>query len=309
MALAAATTGTKHKRWSRARRREALLGLAFVSPALVGFVVFNVGPILASLALSFTEYNVLSRSPAWIGLENYLNVFSDRLFNTSLANTLYYTLFRIPLSLVLAFALALLVKRSTAASTAYRSAIYIPSIVPGVGAAIVWLVIFNPQSGLLNRGLELIGIEGPGWLMSPVWAKPAIILMNLWQTGGTFIIFLAGLQEIPAEYYEAAIVDGASRWQTLRKITVPLMTPVILFNAVMESIYAFQVFEAAFITTGGGPLRATYFLALYVYDNAFKFLKMGFASAISWVMFVMIMAFSLLLLRSSRRWVYYGGGR
>ncbi len=309
MALVAATTGTKRGRWSRARRREALLGLAFVSPALVGFIVFNVGPIVASLVLSFTEYNVLSRSPAWIGLENYLGVFSDRLFKTSLANTLYYTVIRIPLSLALAFGLALLVKRSTATSAAYRSAIYIPSIVPGVGAAIVWLVIFNPQSGLLNRGLELIGIQGPGWLMSPVWAKPAIILMNLWQIGGSFVIFLAGLQEIPSEYYEAALVDGASPWQTLRKITVPLMPPVILFNAVMESIYAFQVFEAAFITTGGGPLRATYFLALYVYDNAFKFLKMGFASAISWVMFVMILVFTVALMRSSRRWVYYGGGR
>jgi multiple sugar transport system permease protein len=291
------------------QRREALIGLAFITPVILGFLVFNIGPIVASLILSFTDYNILSRSPKWIGLANYYKAFSEPLFYKSLGNTLYYTIFRIPLSVILAFVLATMVKKTSVVSIAYRTAIYIPSIVPSVAAAVVWLVILNPQAGLLNRLLELVGLQGPGWLTSPTWAKPAIILMNLWQIGGSFVIFLAGLQEIPTEYYEAAKVDGASTWDTFWRITVPLMTPTILFNGVIESIYAFQVFEAAFITTGGGPLRATYFMALYIYDNAFKFLQMGFASAIAWLMFVLILAFTIGVLRTSRHWVYYGGER
>jgi multiple sugar transport system permease protein len=293
------------KRWSRSRRREALVGLAFITPCLLGFLIFNIGPIVASLLLSFTDYDILGRTAEWIGLDNYRKAFSDRLFLISLKNTLYYTLFRIPLSLALAFGLAIMVRRATMASTVYRTAFYVPSMVPSVGAAIIWLVIFNPQLGLLNQMLRAIGLEGPGWLTSPTWAKPAIILMNLWQIGGSFVIFLAGLQEIPVEYYEAARVDGASFWHGFWRITVPLMTPTILFVGVIESIYAFQVFEAAFITTGGGPLRATYFMALYVYDTGFRFLRMGLASAIAWFMFLLILSFTVLLLRSSNRWVFW----
>lgn len=294
---------------SRARQREALWGMAFVAPVILGFLIFNVGPIVASLILSFTDYNILSPAPQWLGLDNYQKAFSERLFHTSLRNTLYYTAARIPLSIAVAFVLATLVKEATAASRFYRSAIYLPSIVPSVGSAIVWIVILNPQFGLVNRLLRLVGIAGPGWLTSPAWAKPAIILMNLWGIGGSFVVFLAGLQDIPPECYEAASVDGANPWHHFWHITVPLMTPTVLFNLVMESIYAFQVFESAFIMTGGGPLRATYFMALYIYDNAFKFLSMGYASAVSWVLFAMIMAFTLIVLRSSDRWVFYGGGR
>ena len=299
----------RRPRFSHARRREALLGLAFTSPVILGFVVFNIGPILASLVLAFTDYNILSKTPNLIGLSNFANALHDDLFYRSLHNTLYYTALRIPLSIAVAFALASLVRGTGAASTVYRTAIYVPSIVPSVGSAIVWLIVLNPQIGLLNRGLALLGIEGPGWLVSPTWAKPAIVLMNLWQIGGSFVIFLAGLQDIPRDYYEAANVDGATRWHSFWNITVPLMTPVVLFNLIIESIYAFQVFEAAFITTGGGPLRATYFMALYIYEMGFKFLKMGYASAISWILFGMIMLFTVVLLRSSRTWVFYGGGK
>jgi multiple sugar transport system permease protein len=307
--MAEAISGRKRAGWSRMRRREAVMGYLFVTPVLLGFLIFNIGPIVASLGLSFTDYNILNPAPAWIGLDNYRKAFSEPLFATALKNTFYYTALRIPLSLIVAFVLATLVKRTTAASAAYRTAIYVPSIVPSVGAAIVWLVIFNPQSGLLNRMLGLVGIPGPGWLTSMAWAKPAIILMNLWQTGGSFVIFLAGLQEIPVEYYEAAKVDGASAWHSFWRLTIPLMTPTLLFNGVMEAIYAFQVFESAFITTGGGPLRATYFMALYIYDNAFKFLQMGLASAIAWVLFIIILVFTVAVLRSSNRWVFYGGGK
>ncbi len=294
---------------SRARRREAMWGMAFVSPVVLGFLVFNVGPIVASFILSLTDYNILNPAPQWLGLANYQKALREPLFHTSLGNTLYYTAFRIPLSVAIAFVLATLVKKATAASRIYRSAIYLPSIVPSVGSAIVWIVILNPQFGLVNYLLELVGISGPGWLTSPTWAKPAIILMNLWGIGGSFVVFLAALQDIPPEYYEAASVDGANPWHHFWHITVPLMTPTVLFNLVMESIYAFQVFEAAFIMTSGGPLRATYFMALYIYDNAFKFLSMGFASAVSWILFAIIMVFTLAVLRSSNRWVFYGGGR
>jgi multiple sugar transport system permease protein len=304
-----AAAALRRPRFSRARRREALFGLAFAAPVILGFLIFNIGPILASLGLAFTDYNILSARPDFVGLRNFSSALQDDLFYRSFHNTLYYTALRIPLSIAVAFSLANLVRGAGAGSTLYRSAIYVPSIVPSVGTAVVWLIVLNPQIGLLNRGLALIGIEGPGWLVSPSWSKPAIVLMNLWQTGGSFVIFLAGLQDIPRDCYEAANVDGASRWHSFWQITVPLMTPVVLFNLIMESIYAFQVFESAFITTGGGPLRSTYFMALYVYDNGFKFLKMGYASAISWIMFGMIMVFTAMLLRSSRNWVFYGGGR
>ena len=303
--LAKAKPGRK----SRFRRREALLGLAFVTPMILGFLIFNIGPIVASLALGFTDYNILDKYPQWVGLSNFAKAFDEKLFWKSLSNTLYYTAFRIPLSIALAFVLAVLVQRTNWASIFYRTAIYIPNIVPSVGAAIVWIVIFNPQFGILNRMLALIGIKGPGWLLNLTWAKPAIILMNLWQIGGTFVIFLAGLQGVPPEYYEAAPVDGAGVWHSFWKITVPLMTPTILYNLVIEAIYAFQVFEAAFITTGGGPLHATYFLSLYIYENAFRFMKMGYASAIAWVLFALIMAFTVAVLRSSGRWVFFYGGR
>jgi multiple sugar transport system permease protein len=280
-----------------------------VTPVLLGFLIFNVGPIVASLGLSFTDYNVLNKNPQWVGFSNYSRAFGEDLFWKSLTNTLYYTAIRIPLSVALAFVLAALVRRTSAISTVYRTAIYIPSIVPSVGAAIVWIIVFNPQFGILNRGLALLGIRGPAWLLSPTWAKPAIVLMNLWQIGGTFVIFLAGLQGIPREYYEAATVDGAGAWHAFWRITVPLMTPTILYNVVIEAIYAFQVFEAAFITTGGGPLNATYFLSLHIYENGFRFLKMGYASAVAWILFALIMLFTVAVLRSSTRWVFfYGGG-
>jgi multiple sugar transport system permease protein len=183
---------------------------------------------------------------------------------------------------------------------------YIPTISPSVGAAVAWVVILSPQFGLLNGALKWLGIKGPGWFLSPVWAKPAIILMSLWVLGGLFVIFLAGLQGIPNEYYEAASIDGANSWISFRKITLPLMTPTILFNLVMNSIWAFQVFQESFVTTG--PLRSTYFLSLYIYDQAFTYRRMGYASAISWVMFIVIMVFTIIILRSSRKWTFYGGG-
>lgn len=299
---------TTPRRKPRLRRREALIGLAFVTPVILGFLIFNIGPIVASLVLSFTDYNILDKYPQWVGISNFAKAFDEDLFWKSLKNTLYYTAFRIPLSIASAFVLAALVKQTSLISTFYRTAIYVPSIVPSVGSIVVWLIIFNPQFGVLNHILALIGIQGPTWLLSPTWSKPAIILMNLWQIGGTFVIFLAGLQGIPTEYYEAATVDGAGPWHSFWRITVPLMTPTILYNIVIEAIYAFQVFEAAFISTGGGPLRSTYFMSLYIYDNAFQFMKMGYASAIAWVMFILIMVFTIAVLRSSNRWVFFFGG-
>ncbi len=283
--------------------------MLLVAPVVLGFLIFNIGPILASLVLSFGDYNLLGSGTLWVGLENYRKAFSEPLFYTALSNTFYYCAFRIPLSISLAFLLAVMVKRRSWASTAYRTAIYLPSVIPSVGTAVAWVLLLNPRFGLVNAALRLIGVSGPGWLVDPAWSKPGIILMNLWAVGGTFVIFLAGLQEVPPEYYEAASIDGAGPWHSFWRITVPLMTPTLLFNLVMESIWAFQVFQESFITTGGGPLRSSYFLSLYIYDNAFKYLKMGYASAIAWTLFVIIMVFTLGILRSSGRWVFYGGGR
>jgi multiple sugar transport system permease protein len=305
---ASVTTGGR-RRIFQARRREAVVGLALVSPAILGFLIFNVGPIVASFVLSFTDYNILSKSPSGVGFDNYARAFSEELFRKAVSNTLYYTAFRIPLSVGLAFLLATLLRNAGSLSKVYRAAVYLPNIVPTVGAAVVWIVLLNPQFGLVNRMLALIGIQGPGWLTSPVWSKPAIILIGLTGLGGSAIIFLAGLHGIPPEYYEAASVDGAGFWRHFWSITVPLMTPTVLFNLVMESIYAFQIFETAFIATGGGPLRSTYFMALYIYDSGFRWLEMGYASALAWMLFVAIMAFTLMIMRSSDRWVFYGGGR
>lgn len=298
------------KRWrsmTRFERREALFGYAFIAPVVLGFLIFEVGPILASLVLSFTDYDILSKDIDWVGLKNFARMFQEDLFYKSFNNTIYYCAIYIPLSLILALFLAVLANRAGRASTFYRTAIYIPTIIPSVGAAVAWVVILSPQFGLLNGVLKWFGIKGPGWFLSPVWAKPAIILMSLWVLGGIFVIFLAGLQGIPIEYYEAASIDGASSWISFWKITLPLMTPTILFNLVMDSIWAFQVFQESFVTTGGGPLRSTYFLSLYIYDQAFTYRRMGYASAISWVMFIVIMVFTVIILRSSRKWTFYGG--
>ncbi len=292
-----------------------LVGYLFISPWLVGFLIFAAGPILLSLFMSFTHWSLLSQ-PQWIGLENYHEIiFNDPLVYTSLWNTAYYVIFSVPLGMLLSLFLALMLNQKLAGISLFRTIFFLPSITNMVAVSVLWMWVFNPEFGLLNRGLALIGIAGPLWLQSETWAKPALILMSLWGVGGGMIIILAALQNIPAELYEAAELDGAQSWRKLMHITLPLISPALFFNLIMNIIGSFQVFTQAFVMTAsssegseGGPNNATLFFVLYLYKKAFQQFKMGYASALAWVLFLIILVFTAVQFAFSRRWVYYESG-
>lgn len=283
-------------------------GLLFVSPWLAGFAAFSLLPFLLSLYYSFTTYDVVS-SPVWVGLDNFVQLFKDPLFWKSITNTMYYTLFSVPLGIVFGVALALLLNMKVKGMALYRTIFYLPSIVPVVASSVLWLWLFDPQFGLINGLLDAIGIAGPGWLVDPAWSKPALIVMGLWGVGGAMIIYLAGLQDIPQEMYESAQIDGAVWWHKIVYITLPMLSPVIFFNLIMGLIGSFQYFTQAYIITSGGPNDSTLFYSLYLYKNAFSYFHMGYASAMAWILFLLIMAVTLLVFKSSARWVFYGGER
>ena len=285
-------------------RREALAFYGFISPWIIGFICFTGGPIIASLYFSLTNYTLLS-SPHYIGLGNYTALFNDPLFSTSLYNTFYYTVFFVPLGIIFSFMLALLLNQKVGGLAAYRTVYYLPSIVPAVANSILWIWLLNPQWGLINTVLRMVGIEGPGWLTSEVWSKPAIILMSLWGVGSWVIIFLAGLQGVPEQYYEAAEVDGATTLAKFFHITLPLMTPTIFFTLITGIIGALQVFTQAYIMTNGGPVNSTLFYSLYLFRNAFNYLKMGYAAAMAWILFVIILILTIIQFRLAQRWVFY----
>jgi multiple sugar transport system permease protein len=282
-----------------------LWGYFFISPWLLGFAVFNLFPILTVLYLGFTEYAVLT-PPEWVGLKNYVEMFTgDRLFFTSLYNTLYYIALRIPSWLIFGLGLAMLLNRRILGITGFRAAFYLPTIIPVVASAVIWMWLLNPQVGFLNPTLREIGINAPNWLRDQTWAKPAIVALGVWQVGQTMMIFLAGLQEIPDVLYEAAEIDGANPIQKFFNVTLPMMTPIIYFNTVTGVISAFQVFGFAFIATGGGPVNSTLFYVLYLYRQGFEFLHMGYASAMAVVLFVLILALTIVVVRTSDKWVQY----
>lgn len=288
--------------------RRAGLGYVFILPWLITFLAFDAAPTVAAFYFSLTDYSVLQPG-AWIGLDNYVQMFTrDNRYWVSVGDTLYYTIFAVPLGILVALALALLLNRPVVGNGLFRSLFYLPSVVPSVAAAIVWLWIFDPLHGILNYALVLAGLPPVHWLSSPDLAKPSLILMSLWSTGGTMVIFLAGLQGIPPELYQAAAIDGANRWCSFVHVTVPLLTPTIFFSLVIGIIGSFQVFNAAFIMTAGGPLDATLFYMLAIYNYAFQFFKMGYASAMSVVLFVAVMLLTLVIFFSGRFWVHYGGG-
>lgn len=288
-----------------AARREALWGYFFISPWILGFLVFSLFPILAVLYLSFTEYTVL-QPPQWVGLKNYVDMFTnDRLFYTSLYNTVYYIVLRIPSWLIVGLGLAILLNRKILGITGLRAVFYLPTIIPVVASSIIWMWLLNPQVGILNPTLRNIGIIVPNWLHDQVWAKPAIVALGVWQVGQTMMIFLAGLQEIPDVLYEAAEIDGANPLQKFIHVTLPMMTPIIYFNTVIGIISAFQVFGFAFIVTGGGPVNSTLFYVLYLYRQGFEFLKMGYASGMAVILFLFILALTIVVVRTSDKWVQY----
>lgn len=311
--MAATLTSTarpaKRRRHSPAMLREYLAFYLFASPWLVGLLVFTLGPMIASFILTFTEYPVIV-PPKWIGMGNWVYMFTqDFLVWKSLRVTLLYSLGAIPLTLGVAFLVAMLMnQRRVRGITVYRTIYYLPAVISGVPVALLWMWILNPEFGMLNNFLAIFGIQGPQWLFSTTWVIPSFILMSLWTIGAPMVIFLAGLQGIPAHLYEAADIDGAGAWRKFWAVTVPMMSPVILFNVILGIIDSFQIFTPALVMTNGGPANASLFYGLYLYQNAFKFFKMGYASSLAWLMFLIILFLSLVVFRSSIRWVYYESG-
>lgn len=288
--------------------REVLWGYIFIAPWIIGFLIFAVGPIIASFVLSFTRYELIG-SASWIGLENFRSLLADdRLFWTSLYNTAYYTLFSVPLGIVVALLLAMLLNRPLRGIGVYRTLFYLPVVSSGVAISLLWIWLFNPQFGLINHILRLLNLPGPGWLVDPAWAKPALVFMSVWSVGGTVVIFLAGLQGVPRTLYEAASLDGAGAWRQFRHITVPMMSPVIFFNLIIGIIGSFQVFTQAYVMTGGGPQNATLFYVLYLFKQGFGLFRMGYAAAMAWILFLIILVLTLVQMTLARRWVYYAGG-
>lgn len=294
---------------------DAIKGYAFILPWLLGFLLFTAGPMAYSLYLSFTSSNLLS-PPEWIGLGNYRRMLGeDPLFYRSLLNTAIYAGLSVPLGLVLSIALALLLNAPVRGIGFFRTLFFLPSVTNMVAVAVLWTWIFNPEFGLLNAGLGLLGIDGPYWMQSEAWAKPALVLMSLWTVGGQMIIFLAALQGVPPEMLEAAALDGAGRRRRFFAVILPMISPAILFNLIMGLIGALQVFTQAFVMTGGvqpgsegGPNNATLFVVLYIYKKAFQEFDMGYASAMSWGLFVIVVTLTTLAWRLSRRRVHYSGG-
>lgn len=294
------------RRSGRSRRwwRIAIAGYLFVLPWLLGFVIWTAGPMLASVAIAFTKWEVIT-PPEFVGFQNFVELFHDPLFLTCLYNTAFYTFIGVPLQLVVALLTAVLLNTKVRGIALYRTVYYLPSVTPVVASAMLWLWIFNPEFGLANALLDKLGLPPQLWLMDPNLAKPAFVLMSLWGIGGSMVIFLAGLQGVPAELYEAASIDGANTLQGFWRITLPLLTPVIFFNLLIGLIDSFQIFSSAFIMTDGGPQNRTLFYVLYLYRNGFQYFQMGYASALAWVLFVIVLVFTLIQFRLSKRWVYY----
>ncbi len=285
-------------------RREAISFYLLILPWLIGFLVFLAYPMLRSLYLSFTSYNLLSL-PQWVGLQNYQRIFADADFWQSLKVTLLYALGSVPGGTIIALALAMVLSQKLRGVNIWRTIFFMPSILSSIAVAILWLYIFRPEGGLLNILLGWLGIKGPDWLLSEQWALPALILMSWWSVGGQIVIYLAGLKGIPEVLYEAAEIDGAGDLAKFRFVTLPMLSPTIFFNVVLAIIGALQVFDVGWVLTRGGPNNATLFYMINLYRRAFEFTQMGYASALAWILFVIIMGITLLVIRSSTLWVFY----
>jgi multiple sugar transport system permease protein len=289
------------------RRRETIAGYLFISPWLVGLFLWTLGPMLASLALSFAQYAIIA-PPTFVGLENFSKILGeDESFRDALRVTLTYALFSVPLGIVFSLVIALLMNQRVPGLRLWRTIYYLPAVVSGVAVAMLWIWVFHSEFGLINLALRLVGVKGPAWLGDPDWALWALVLMSFWSVGSGMIVKLAGLQGIPTELYEAASIDGATSWQQFWAITLPMLSPVLFFNLVMGVIVTFQYFTNAYIMTDGGPGRSTLFYNLYLFKTAFQFFEMGYASALAWILFLIILLLTLLIFKSSPYWVYYEG--
>jgi multiple sugar transport system permease protein len=305
----AGSVARPRKRRATIQRSETLAGLGFISPWFIGFLIFIAGPMIISFVLSLTEYNIIS-APKFIGMANYQELLTDPRLGLALGNSIFYALLRVPLTIITALALAMLLNRVGKAAGFFRTAFYLPSITPSVAIGTLFLWLLNPRIGLVNKGLALLGIAGPGWTTDPNWIKPGIVLMSLWSVGSTVIILLAALRNVPHELYEAASIDGANGWRQFMSVTVPLISGTLFFVLIVNSIGALQVFDEVYTMYFGkqqsGPASsAGLFYNIYLFRQAFEFLRMGYASAMAWLLFVIILILTVIQLRVGNRWVYY----
>lgn len=302
--------GAKMNHYSRIRERKALwFGILFTAPAVLGFILFTAGPMVVSFILGLTDYSVFKENTTFVGLEHYSKMFAgkDEYFYKSLSSTFYFVILRVPAVIVFSFLIALLLNMNIKARAMFRTIIYLPSIVPAVASAMIWLWLLNPDLGLINTALKWLHLPTSNWLFSESSVIPSVVLTTLWGIGGTVIIFLAGLSGIPKSYYEAIDVDGGGWFRKLCTITIPMVTPTIFFNTVMTIISSFQVFNEAYILTQGGPNNKSLFYVYYLWRTAFTNTEMGYASALAWVLFIIILLFTFLVFRTSKSWVYYEG--
>jgi len=304
---ATATPAIRARRGLSQRQIEELTAYLFISPWLLGFLVFTLGAMVFSFGLATFESDLLSETK-FVGAKNYLSLLEEPLFTKALTVTFFYTFLTVPFATVVALGIALLLNQSVRPLGFWRTVYYLPAVVSGVSVALLWGWVLNPEFGLLNQGLKLLGITGPRWFASEEWAVPGLMLIALWGTGTNMLLYLAGLQSIPTEVQEAARIDGAGSLQVFFNVTLPLLTPTVFFNVVMNIIGSFQVFTNAYVLTGGGPNNATLTMVLYIYREGFMLFHFGYASALAWVLFAIILAFTLLIVRSSAVWVYYEGG-
>jgi multiple sugar transport system permease protein len=301
-----AATTPRPKRFGSLRARDTLWFYLFASPWIVGFLVFYLGPMLASAYLSLTNYSVLMPT-TFVGLYNYEQMLVDETLRLAIWNTAYYTLVAVPIGAAVSLAVAVLLNRRDIRGRSFlRAAYYIPSIMPVVALSILWIWLLQPRFGLINSFLGLIGVDGPNWLGDPAWSKLGMVLMSLTGIGFNMVIFLAALQGVPAHLYEAAELDGANGWQRFLNVTVPMISASIFYVMVIGLINSFQIFTQAYVMTDGGPADSTLFYVLYLYRYAFDYFKMGYASALAWLLFVVIIALTYVQFRMSNKWVYYG---
>lgn len=286
------------------KTQDTIAFFSFASPWVIGFIFITLIPMIASLFISFTEWDILT-TPKWVGISNYKSMFVDPLFYKSLEVTLTYTFFTVPITVVVSIFLALLLNNKIRGMNLFRTIFYLPAVVSGVVVSIVWLWMYNPEFGIINNLLKSIGINGPKWIYDENWALPSLIIMSLWNVGGSIVLYLAGLQSVSTELYEAAHIDGAGWWSSFFNITLPGISSVLLFTTLTGIINALQTFTPAFIMTNGGPNNSTSFYAFYIYNNAFIWQKMGDASAQAWILFLIIFALSYLCIRFSGKFIHY----
>ena len=289
------------------RRKEAIAGYLFAAPWFIGLGVFLLYPLCASIYYSFCDYSVL-KPPVWIGTANYTELFQDEIFWKTVSNTAVYAAMALPVGMIVALGLAMLLNTKVKGMAIYRTIFFLPSLVPMISLAVLWLWILNSEYGVLNQVLNSLGIQGPNWLGNPSWTKPALVVTGVWGMGNAMLIYLASLQDVPTSLIEAADLDGANGWQKTKAVTLPMISPVILFNLIMGIIGTLQVFAVPYVMLpNGGPERSAYFYAAYLFDNAFRYNKMGYACAMGWIMFVVILVLTLISLKVSEKHVHYQG--